>query len=687
VMTDTSIDSITSTGLVSTGSISGMSVGSTDSGSSITAAGLGTINNLKIGKLGGTVNAKKDNMPGSGTLTNGTINNLTPTGVVNAFTASNLAISTVGGTVNVTGTLTSFTLGTVLGTATLTSGHFGIVTALHVSVPVKFIEGPITRTVSLTPHIPGGVVPDSSVYYDGTAGGNPRATVKINAAAQGNFDLGVTTSTATGSGPGFDLAGLFSSSQTGTGIHNVVVGGNVLLGAVTPGAIGFLGAPANATGGVQLPQDVVAVAAAGNLPAGSIVAKSVPAVAAGSFAGVSADTAGASAAASSLATGTKLSPASDTFLVFLSEASHVAQFLVTGGTSSFDSKSMLFADIVNDNAPVTVADVLVAYAGSSSVTSVTFSGQGGSLTTAQPISLSISAVAGSSIGNLILSAPHGISANITADRILGNIDATIGPISGVVETTVGDFGRALTDASGNIIGVTYIHAGGGGLTGEILAKGNLVSQVNLQSGLAGVVAADGDIGVIQTKGGRAVLKPDGSLIRFGGVAVSTGGLNGLVIARGNVFGDINVTGGLSGRIAAKGDPGELGLAPFRYGILGNVSISGGISTTGAVVSSGLIGDDGTNNKTQDAQGTHLSISGNDKGILAAGEDINFGSTGSLNTAGLFEFASGANLNAINYIFTNMGTLLDVIDPTQLNSILKDLLGLNVSNGMLTGTTP
>jgi hypothetical protein len=32
-------------------------------------------------------------------------------------------------------------------------------------------------------------------------------------------------------------------------------------------------------------------------------------------------------------------------------------------------------------------------------------------------------------------------------------------------------------------------------------------------------------------------------------------------------------------------------------------------------------------------------------------------------------------------------LLDVLDPTQLNLIISDLLALKVVNGQLTGTTP
>src|SRR5262249_5397882 len=155
-------------------------------------------------------------------------------------------------------------------------------------------------------------------------------------------------------------------------------------------------------------------------------------------------------------------------------------------------------------------------------------------------------------------------------------------------------------------GVTFIRAGGGGLTstGRIISAANLVSLVDLQSNLDGVVAAQGDIGVIQTDAnGNAVVGPlpAKALTRFGGITVSTGGLNGSVGALGNFFGALNITGGLGGRIAVKGRP-VTGLDPFRTGILGNVNIGGGISPTGAIVSAGVIGDDGTNNPTDDSVG-------------------------------------------------------------------------------------
>src|SRR5262249_54348290 len=144
----------------------------------------------------------------------------------------------------------------------------------------------------------------------------------------------------------------------------------------------------------------------------------------------------------------------------------------------------------------------------------------------------------------------------------------------------------------------------------IISKQNLVSLVNIHSGLDGVVAAGKNIGIIQTDArwplGNAPQAPN-LLTRFGGINVSTGGVNGQIVALGNVFGDISLTGGLSGRIAVQGLE-EFGLSRGvtfrRTGILGNVSITGGISNSGVIVSGGLIGDDGSNNITDDSAGTH-----------------------------------------------------------------------------------
>jgi hypothetical protein len=695
VMSDTSIG--TNSGSVSAGSISTMSV--TSNSGSITAAGVGSISGVSIGSLSGTLAAQADTTSGSGALNNAFVGTLTTTGQLLAATAANITITTAAGKVHVSNTLTSLNAGTVLGTANLTAGHFTLVTAQHASPVVNFIEPTVTRTLALTPHT-GTTVPDYGFYYDGSAAGDPKVVVQINTATPVSFDLGATTSTSTSAGAGFDLAGLYSAGNVQTGVHNIVVGGNLLLNAVPAGAVSFFQLPSTTPGGVQLPNDSVAVAIAGKAPAASITVKAIAAIAAGSFGAISADNAGNSDAFTPLATGTAVVQANDNYQIFVTQANDVAQFLVTGPGGSFDNKKMLFADDVSINRPVTATDFLVPSGSSTAVNEVDFTGQGGSLTTSQPILATIKGAPGAALGDIILSSPGGITANITADTIIGNIEATNGGISSVIQTTVGDLGRALTDANGNITGVTIIQAGGGGLasTGKIITVGNLVSQVSIKSGLDGVIAVNGDIGVIQLKNGLAPQAP-AALTRFGGITVTTGGVDGQVVALGNAFGDISIGGGLGGRIAVRGRE-EFGLSAgqtfSRTGILGNVSIGGGIGTTGAIVSAGLLGDNGSDNINGDNTiGTQLTISGTDKGIIAAEEDINFGATGSLNTAGLFEnvgtpgspqYAGGANKAAIDAIFTNGGIALTI--PGGLSFILQDLLALTVlGNGNLGGTTP
>src|SRR5262249_54985575 len=211
----------------------------------------------------------------------------------------------------------------------------------------------------------------------------------------------------------------------------------------------------------------------------------------------------------------------------------------------------------------------------SSVQEVDFTGNSAALNTNQPITTTIKNPNGS-LGDLILGASGGITANVTAASIVGNIEAGSGGLSTTNQTTPGEIGRALTDPTGKTItGVTHISTGGGGLasTGEIISAGNLISQVTVQSGIDGVIFANGDIGVIQRDAsGNAVVGTDKakSLTRFGGIVVNNGGLNGQVVALGNIFGDINLQRGLDGRIAAQGRQ-EIGLPAFRVGILGNIA--------------------------------------------------------------------------------------------------------------------
>jgi hypothetical protein len=197
----------------------------------------------------------------------------------------------------------------------------------------------------------------------------------------------------------------------------------------------------------------------------------------------------------------------------------------------------------------------------------------------------------------------------------------------------------------------------------------------------GVIAAQGDIGVIQTAAnGNAVVDGLNRLSRFGGLSVS-GGLDGFVVALGNVFGDIQVTGGLDGRIGVKGQA-VAGLNSSRTGVLSHIDIHDGIRVTAAIVSGGRIGD-----VSGIKAGTDLDVTGTVEGILAAGGDINFGSVGNTSKAAVFENGIGINKAAIDAVFTDQGQLLYVLKPNDFKKILEDLQALRVGrDGNLTGFT-
>ena len=163
---------------------------------------------------------------------------------------------------------------------------------------------------------------------------------------------------------------------------------------------------------------------------------------------------------------------------------------------------------------------------------IDFRGNGASISSQQEILQGITSTG--PLGDVFLFHPTGIVANVSAPSIVGNITALGGPIAGTIQTTgqqidpifgfmssvSADFGRTLTDASGKIQGVTTVQATGG-LSGRLISRGNLVSQITLGGGLSGVVAAQGDIGALQRNpNGTAVVDGNGHLSRFGGLYVS-----------------------------------------------------------------------------------------------------------------------------------------------------------------------
>src|SRR5262249_28948824 len=255
MMSNTTINTITSTGTVSTGSISGMSVGT--AAGSITSAGQGTTSNVSIGTLSGLFTAPMDQTAGSGVTSNTTIDSITSTGIVSTGIISGMSVGAIddGGTIAAEKTVNNLQID-VLNGGNFSAGEFQIVTAKKViAEEVKLVEPTATRTLKLSA-VPGFDRPASyRFYYDGSGGGNAKVTARIDAGTvsnpRGDFSLLTDTVGTSGSGgTGIDLAALYGAGKAT--LRNVVVAGDLTPGDAKPAFVGLL---ATTPGGVQLPDD------------------------------------------------------------------------------------------------------------------------------------------------------------------------------------------------------------------------------------------------------------------------------------------------------------------------------------------------------------------------------------------------------------------------------------------------
>jgi hypothetical protein len=221
-----------------------------------------------------------------------------------------------------------------------------------------------------------------------------------------------------------------------------------------------------------------------------------------------------------------------------------------------------------------------------------------------------------------------------------------------------DWGRTyvLTTEDGPVLTTTTVRAEDRGITGQLIIRGDLISQVFADGGISGVIAVQGNIA------GTTTRDREGHVTRLGGI-VSDGPMSGQIVVMGNIIGDVLVQGGLrGGRIAVKGD------------VLGNLTIDGKMDATSALVVGGKIGDA--------AAGTTLQVEELD-GILAAKGNILFAHTPDTRQAAFFKANVGtgnANAAAIDTIFRNRGNPLafDVsgLDLNVLGLILANLRRLH-----------
>jgi hypothetical protein len=489
-----------------------------------------------------------------------------------------------------------------------------------------------------------------------------------------------------------------------SGARNIDVEGDLLTG-VTATAEAFLGLP-TAAGGLVLPADALAgVGVRDFIPNSSIQAASVQAVAFGSHAEENGQifTGAASQgedAQDMLVTGTQMVQANDTFRApFADLATQQAQlFFVTDPNGGhFDDNGIVLsvqsvtgpnaAGTANVVAPSNVArgaatalvNVVPTYDSHgnvqpSVVQSIAVRGDGASITTQQSFSSAASISSTGPLGDLTLREPQGLYA-LTAPSVFGSVNIN-GPITGIAQTTgqrtdpitsvvttvPADWGRLYVNTSGKTPFVTATTIQSGGVSGELVSRGDLISQITANGGgLTGVVAAQGNLG-------KAFTSSSGQSTRLGGL-VANGQFNGELVVLGQVIGDMAFNGGLKGggRVAVKG------------GIVGNFTINGGLDSTAAVVSGGEIGDT--------TLGTVFTVNGGNKGIIAAKGAMNFGkgSPGGY----VFNNATGGNAAAIDAIFTNNGSALafdiNALDLGGLNLILTDLAALYVdAHGNLAG---
>ncbi|MDB5289466.1 MAG: hypothetical protein JWL69_707, partial [Phycisphaerales bacterium] len=519
-----------------------------------------------------------------------------------------------------------------------------------------------------------------AIAYDGTSLATaPQAAIRVtnpNAAAN-PLDLALTSSASNAK---FDLSRL--DAVGAAGLKALAIEGDLLTTLTQPERT-LLGYAAGTTGGVILPSDnIIGVGVRDNAAQEAIWVNSLMGVAFATLGGnpfpnlhedegseILLDQPGTDVPYAKFVT-----MSNGRFRVPFGMAK-VGLIIDTDPDNDFDSAVATFVDQNTSNTPVT-AYVTVQMGPPLQFSNVGFVGDGGSITTALPVT-NVSSTG--PLGDLMLTSGKGVN-NVTAPSVFGNVELSGGSITGTFQTTglridpmtgatasvPADIGQTLL-TSGAVTGVTYFHANIAS-TGRLVSRGSLISLLTASGTLAGPIAAQGDIGV-------GVVKSGGLLTRFGGIVAAGQATTGNILALGNIYGDIKISGTVAGRIGAKGAaiPGVAG----QTGILGNVTL-GTFASTAAVISGGMIGDA--------AQGTSLTIS-SFSGILAAEGSIKFNSTSKTNASRTFQnlTPNTTNWNAINNIWASAATFDAGGSLIGLQLLLTEMNKLTISGGVLTGT--
>ena len=433
-----------------------------------------------------------------------------------SLTAGNIAAMTVGpdalapgddmaGRIVVTGTLTD--LRVAGGTpGTIAAGHIGAIRVYGGYGPLvaQVMEGGIERRsevaiaaqpypLAVPPPSPSPAASPAGVtvqyYYESGPLTNPQLTARVSNGSGNSqpdqFDLSLVVWNDQAK---FNLARLDASGVSG--VRNVAVEGD-LLSSITPAAKAFFVLPNGTTdaspGGVYLPLDRLAgVGVRDFVPDGSIAAKSIQAMAFGSFLdhwhrlqlGTCACESDAEAL---LACGTSIVQAgstngqnAETFRVPFADltSQHVAFFVATEESPCGFSNDTIAFTVQGNNNGLTVQPNNVARGAVTALITVTrpldkhgrpedsvvqtvaLDGDGGSIQSDQFIVQAITSTG--PLGDICVAACQGIN-NITAPSVFGSIN-TSGPIFGTIQTT-GVRIDPITGASSNVsadLGRAYV---------------------------------------------------------------------------------------------------------------------------------------------------------------------------------------------------------------------------------------
>jgi len=623
---------------------------------------------------------------------------LTQTGVLNAGAIDLMTIDVnLAGLVNVAGLLQALVVhGASPGKVIAGDVHTITVDAGFGGKLLQVIENGIERQLKA----PGvsGVISGSVKFafiYDSLTTDVPQLAVRVtNPDATTRFNLVLAAHSATAK---FNLARV--EAVDASGISNITVDGDILT-TISQAARDYLGLSADARSGIHLPgESITGVSVRDTLPIGYINVGGIQGLAFGFLVNQNGKpTTVQNALGSSgkptvlwniLGSQAALLAATDEFLISFSET-HAVSFYAQVDTDLSLDLVMTFNDRVADDAAVRAQLQIQPGATKKQpavITSIQLAGDGASIDSQYAIG---SITSTGSLGDVTVRGAQGLG-SVTASSIFGSINVLNGGITGTIQTTGiridsitgeetvvnADIGQTVFNAKGKLTGVTTISAKGG-INGEIISRGDLISSVTTGGSLTGLIAAQGNIGLILFDvNDNPVVGKNGVLTRFGGISAKNATVD--VIALGNIYGDLSFKGTFSGRIAVLGLSIQ-GLSADRFGLLGNVQIKS-FAEGSAIVSGGLIGDVGR---------TTVSL-GSAKGFVTADGAISLAKGSKIAAAQVLANQAGtANSDVIAAIFTDSNLSLGFDTGgtlAGLGLIRTDLNSLTLSGGTLAGPTP